>query len=162
RRRPAARVERGGSVGESLRKFRRGTIRAIQVGSFGGVDRETGESIPEAMTVTVDPRSVVGLDNVFTESKAGRIYDFETRGDVLAHDDVRFPPLAFLRVKLPEVELEFGIEFDVLEARRSLEVAVTTGRVLLIEPALSHAASLSDPYPAFEKYRWFGVEARES
>lgn len=156
-RRERVRVVRGGGEA-ALRELRKGVVKPLSVGAIRVQDFDAANSEALAMTVTIDPRSTVGLDAVFNETKQ-RTFDVLTSWQVLVDDEPQVPALAFLRIKIPERSIDFAIEFVVDELRRSLTAATQTKLVYLVEPALSRAATTGPVPEAMERYRWLGVEA---
>jgi hypothetical protein len=132
-------------------------IEPRAVGSFGTQDVRTRDREAAAMTVSIDPDAVVGLREAFERQKAGSQLDVISQWRVMLPHDVKFAPIVLLYLRLPEVNVEFNICFDLDEYKNSLAVAAGTGRVILLEPALNQALLTDSPAKAFAEHLSLGV-----
>jgi hypothetical protein len=105
-----------------------------------------------AMTVTLDIDALPRLREAFERTSHGEGLDVISQWHTSASPDPTDPPLAFLYVELPELDLRFRVRFVVDEFRRSLAAAARTGEVMFQSPELNRATRIDRPDEAFRRY----------
>jgi hypothetical protein len=134
-------------------------IKPIEGGSLRVRAQSGLEPAPWAMTVTIEPDVIPHLRQVFERNSSGHPLDATAQWHILTHEDPGVSPLAFLRVQLPQFGLVFNVGFTVDEYKRSLAIAARTGRVLLVEPALTNAIQLESTWTAVSERLSIGLSA---
>ncbi|HEX5609819.1 MAG TPA: hypothetical protein VFX45_06985 [Solirubrobacterales bacterium] len=128
----------------------------LQIGSFDAPRTASGERPPLAMLVTVNADAVPGFRKVLDRQRAGEEFDVTSRW-ISVTDRKGKPPWLVLDFYLPEVDLGIAIYIDVDESPRSIQAAIRTGLVVVLDPEASLQFHRDPSFETLKKLRVFAM-----
>jgi hypothetical protein len=139
---------------------KRHNLVPLVVGSLSIPDPTGGAQHPPfAMLLTVDVDTVPGFRDVLSRQLAGEEFDVFARWAAEIDEGGGSPPQVVLDFYLPELELGISIYIDVDRHPESIQVAIQTGRVIVIDPELSVRLQQEEEIgTALDELRVFSVE----
>jgi hypothetical protein len=146
-----------GAMGEEGKRHR---LAPMMVGSLSTPDPDGGSNHPPfAMLLTVDVDAVPGFREVVARQEAGEEFDVAARWAAAMDDEGNHPPHAVLDFYLPEFDLGIAIYIDVDEYPNSIQAALRTGRVAIVDPPTSARLQQADDVAAaLDEVRAFSVQ----
>lgn len=144
----------GTEMGDEAKRHR---LMPLQIGSFDGARTASGERPPLAMMLTVDADAVPGFREVLDRQRAGEEFDVTSRWISVTDRKGRRPPWLVLDFYLPEVDLGIAIYIDVDSSPRSIQAAIRTGLVVVLDPEASLRFHRDPSFETLEQLRVFAM-----